>query len=677
MSVKITIKHFGDTTKESPEKQAAKQLAERFKTEFDLNYKQAQGEVMILSNLTLFGQEVKDIDILIVGFLNNFKLKVECKSKNPIGEISNTSEKNIDVNSFCYIVELKDHPIDRVQTNGLNLQVSYKDGWHDVTTQSEKQKYSLVNYFTDNLGFKPYICNFIWMRSINSTDYDRLIHLKETNVFSSEFTFEDLIQKSTYQLLPYQPINSTTSFINCISNEYKQDFDRNKILDVFSLFEEVRKTCGSLTRQKIELLSKKIIEEQKYIDKIGDKLTILAGRAGTGKTVKLLQIAVELATKEDVRCLILTFNHALVSDIRRLIALSGIGDSIDSSTVQINTLHSYFIGLLNGFGVINGGITENNFIAEYANKIEELTQYLQENIFTQDDIIQFLQKNYEINGWDYILIDEAQDWSENEKNILFRIYGKEHIIVADGVDQFMRSGEKQNWARGLKQNTDFYKKTEEKGLRQKYNLVNFVNQFAAECNLSWKVEPNSFFVGGRVIIYCKQYTTDFHNQLYKQCKDNGNAAYDMLFLVPPQLVESDADGKNKRFSRFETFRNNGICLFDGTNSNLKTKYPVNINECRLFQYDSCRGLEAWTVVCLQFDELIKYKLQTWKDDGKEPLGLSSPEERRNNFVKLWSLMPLTRAIDTLVITIKDKESDTANLLKKLAEVNSDIIEWVE
>ena len=82
-------------------------------------------------------------------------------------------------------------------------------------------------------------------------------------------------------------------------------------------------------------------------------------------------------------------------------------------------------------------------------------------------------------------------------------------------------------------------------------------------------------------------------------------------------------------------------------------------------------------MCLQFDELIRYKLETWKDDGEEDLGLMSPEERKNSFVNLWSLMPLTRAIDTLVITIRDKDSDTAKRMRKLADSNSDIIEWVD
>ena len=57
--------------------------------------------------------------------------------------------------------------------------------------------------------------------------------------------------------------------------------------------------------------------------------------------------------------------------------------------------------------------------------------------------------------------------------------------------------------------------------------------------------------------------------------------------------------------------------------------------------------------------------------------LESFEERRRKFVYLWALIPLTRAIDTLVITIKDKNSDTYSYLRKTYEKFPDFVEWIE
>jgi len=675
MAIKITVKNYGDSTVTSPEKQAAEQISEHFKFELDSYNKSAFGEILILSNLTLIGQEVKDIDLLIVGFLENCKMNINTKSKDNQNTIQDAENKDLEVKTFCYVIELKDHPIERIKTEGANSFVNYKDHWHDVTTQSEKQKFSLLNYFNNNIGISPYICNFIWFRNISNDEYFALYNKQETNVFAFKFSFKDLIQKSTYQQIPFQLANTNHCIINNISNQNKEFFDKTTVLAVFNLFEQSRKACGTLTRQKVELLTKQILEDQKEIPSIGDKLTVLAGRAGTGKTVRLLQIATQLAKSEGSRCLILTYNHALISDIRRVLAFAGMPDGIDNYTVQISTLHAYFIKLLNGFGVVQGGIDQNFFDVIFKQKTVELLEYLDHGVLDKEDIQGLMKKEYDAIAWDYILIDEAQDWNEYEKEILYSIYGKQRIIVADGVDQFIRTGKKQDWTRVLKANTDYYKKTEIIGLRQKFNLVNFVNSYSENAGLSWKVTPNNCFVGGKIIITTNTYSTLFHKRLFDDCISNGNAAYDMLFLVPPQLIEEN--NNVKRFSKIDVFKKNEIHLFDGTNANLRNKYPVNLNECRLFQYDSCRGLEAWTVVCLHFDDLIKYKINTFEEPNEESVALESKEDRIKRFVNLWSLMPLTRAIDTLVITIKDKESKTTKILKELANEYSDTIEWID
>ena len=40
------------------------------------------------------------------------------------------------------------------------------------------------------------------------------------------------------------------------------------------------------------------------------------------------------------------------------------------------------------------------------------------------------------------------------------------------------------------------------------------------------------------------------------------------------------------------------------------------------------------------------------------------------------MIPLTRAIDTLIVTLKDKESSVGILLKEIADENSDILTWL-
>ena len=167
----------------------------------------------------------------------------------------------------------------------------------------------------------------------------------------------------------------------------------------------------------------------------------------------------------------------------------------------------------------------------------------------------------------------------------------------------------------------------------------------------------------------------------------------MLFLVAPSKIISDGE-KEITFKRNEQDENSitktikqrhcslvdefsgQIDFWDGTNKELRRDYPVKVDQHRLIQYESCRGLEGWTVVCIEIDELVKYLSNKYKADTDNlELELESPEEKKNRYIYMWSLIPLTRAIDTLVITIKDKNSDIAKKLYELHKENSEFIEW--
>ena len=114
-----------------------------------------------------------------------------------------------------------------------------------------------------------------------------------------------------------------------------------------------------------------------------------------------------------------------------------------------------------------------------------------------------------------------------------------------------------------------------------------------------------------------------------------------------------------------------IKVFDGTNDMIRQSYPTDVGQCRLYQYESCRGLEGWVTVCLHFDELVEYKINEAKSNGLNSLELMSPEY----YAYLWSLMPLTRPIDTLCITLSNPESRIGQVLKKVAENYSDFVHW--
>ena len=56
--------------------------------------------------------------------------------------------------------------------------------------------------------------------------------------------------------------------------------------------------------------------------------------------------------------------------------------------------------------------------------------------------------------------------------------------------------------------------------------------------------------------------------------------------------------------------------------------------------------------------------------------LDSEKDRRDEYVKLWSLIPLTRAMDTLIITLNNPDSEIGKILKKIAINFSDYVKWL-
>lgn len=205
--------------------------------------------------------------------------------------------------------------------------------------------------------------------------------------------------------------------------------------------------------------------------------------------------------------------------------------------------------------------------------------------------------------------------------------------------------------------------------RQKANLVSFVNAFARLANLDWKVKPNDELPGGEIKIYSNFKKKTF-KELKANCEKNKCENYDILILEPPTQVIRD--NKGKQFAKAEAYNKAGIPVYDGINDNNRTVYPTK-DECRVYQYDSCRGLEGWCVVCADFDELIQYKLDTYKANEDELC--FDPEVAKKRSVLLWALMPLTRPIDTLVITLNNANSEIGKMLKQLADIYPDFIEW--
>ena len=654
----IRVHHMSlaqDASSISKEDEAAKLLKEKFIEDLS-SYPNAKGDIYILTSIRIFGQKRNDIDMLVIGFLDDLIIK-GVKTKN-YGEV-----KELSIKSFVTNIELKSHPSNKVTRNGTDYVVTYGNNVkHNASQQCNEAKFSLYNHLVDQLNLKPFICDILWFNGLTRADLYNMHGSSYDNTLHRGFTFKEYI--NTILLQANVSKDESKQFYLDAFNNGKNEFET-----IIQLFTAKREPQG-LTKAKFELLSQKSIDVDKIKQDVGSKLTIVTGRAGTGKTVQLLQLAFALASEEvGKRCLILTYNNALVSDIQRLIDYTPMPSKVDGRTVSIKTIDSFFQSLMHETGVLDKKLipTNKSYSDDYQKYLKELYYYVTE-LCESKDISAIKDMPDSPFDWDVILIDEAQDFSDLEKGILFKIYGSSRMIVADGVDQFMRHGHRQIWERNIDKSLVRKQKEMELERRQKANLVTFVNAYAHEAQIDWKVKPNDNLPGGEIKIY-KGYNSNIHTQLKDNCIRNGCENYDILILEPPTMVEH---GDRICFKNADKYKKANINIYDGTNPNNRTSYPTK-NECRLYQYHSCRGLEGWCVVCDKFDDLISYQLDHFTIPN-DSLGLDDDVKKWRN-VMLWSLMPLTRPIDTLIITLSDPTSKIGILLKKLANIYPDFIEW--
>ena len=618
-------------------------LERSFKAYFE-NRPDVNGRIDIFPSVIAYGQKgnVKDVDLFIICEFQNLVL--------PDFIEINGGARDIQVKSFACTLEMKRHSFSLIKRKKQDVWVHYPNCDENASEQSRKAKFALKNYFDYRIGRSPFITNFIWFWSLDENSIQLLDNGDGLNILQSTFSIEDLFFLSIDQKKPFYDFNTDRDVISSWN---------------YSLYDEVVDLLNTnitlpegLTYNKINDLISLDIDNSKEYSEIGKKLTIISGRAGTGKTFTLLKYAISIAKERDACCLILTYNKALVSDIRRLLAFMRIPSGIRPNSVQILTMDSFFFKLCIETGIVDGRVNQEEFNLQYEERLASLYQLID---------------HLENKSWNYVFIDEGQDWSTRQKDILIRYFGAKNIVVADGVDQFIRSNKKLNWQ---DKSIDFDLETKSICLRQKNNLVSFILDYCYQVGLDWHVEPKSGLGGGEVIIVAGDYDLNLHKELVKKCEDAHCENYDILFLVPDRAVDK-SNPLNPHFRLYQEFLTAGIALYDGTNPNVRNGYPVLDGTCRLFDYESCRGLEGWAVVCLGFDDLIKTKHKQYNNQGDQRLALKSEKQLEDEFVYLWSLMPLTRAVDTLVITLNEKTSDIANLFRSLALRHPDFVRFIE
>jgi hypothetical protein len=617
------------------------------------------GEIVLFPSASLIGQTVKDVDLFMLGNIQNYSIPLYFTTID--GE---QLHQDIEISSFCTTIEVKSHDVGGVMRLGTDFYVKYGPDKHNVTNQSTAQKTSAMNFFKSTLSASPFITNLIWFTEISYNELNNLLRVDSkimpSNVLSKDFTFSELVQLLVWQRSPHlsgRRYVFDSSYKTCTISSLQKALE---------MFNRTKESMGELTRKRIEQISRNSISADDLISKNG-KMLICRGKAGTGKTVSLIQTAIKLVDDEYVRVLILTYNKALVSDIRRLFALAELPDLFEEKCVHISTIHSFYYRLINKC-LYDGKLDGSKFVQDYEKYLNEIIEFIESDISAKECICEIMNSDSYLN-WGYALVDEAQDWTESEKKLLLHLFEKNHIVIADGGKQFVRNVETCDWS-SVKGKENLKLKY---CLRQKNNLIKFINHFFEKyMGDNNKVLSADKMSGGKVIIVSDK--TKFYkiqkNEI-NALKYAGNINYDYLYLVPSSLVNKDGESS---FSLKGEFEKNDIFIWDGTNESVRESYTIQSDEVRVVQYDSARGLEAWTVCCMGFDTFIDTKSQMYTGNA-ETLLLQSKEEGLKKYIENWIMIAFTRAIDTLIIDLDDSNSEIGKILKDLSKEYPDYITW--
>jgi hypothetical protein len=603
-------------------------------------------DIRIVVGAKTYGERVQDIDLVVIGKLF------------PILELGDeiTGNRKALLLSFFLVVEVKDHSPDGIRFSGPKVLVNYGDRMSDASQQSENQKYAVRDFIQRHELDPPYIANLLLLNNVPRTEIPGGDH----NILGGDFTPNDLLVAI---FVGYRTkLNKKNILLQAFAQKYGDNY-----LQIADLFTR-RLEPTRLDMKKINLITKQDFD-QKYLPLLGSQVLLFQGPGGTGKTIKLLQLAYFIYRSQGKRVLLLTYNVALVRDIRRLFALIEIMDLPDEAAISIDTVHAFMYRLLSDrFELFSRGSA--GYLGSYEALKGDLLALMDADPLNATSLAE---------PWDYVFVDEGQDWPDNERNIIQGLYGAFNTAIADGGSQLVRTSTHCDWSRGKGGAAwKCQKVTLKKSLRQKHDIFRFVSRCLSFLEIpGWKMEPSTDVFGGRVAIAFGDLLTnrDLIDQIFIEAAAGKAQRVDLLFCVPPNLVAHEEyvneynDVKRRGISRVgHQFRSWGWNVWDAVDEESRHIFPTDQDQLRIVQYDSCRGMEGWSVVNYEIDALYDYKKQSYEPTAEESADLYfDRDEFAMRYARRWIAIPLSRATDVLVINLKNREHELAEIFLRAAE----------
>lgn len=276
--------------------------------------------IHLIAGAKCHGQATRDIDVLLLAWFGEaYAYSPFWSFDDAHGQLRRPS--SVQVHSLCTVVEVKDHSPQDVRFVGTSAQVRYHGAWHGASEQNERQVFALKNHIEYHGLHAPWITRLVWLRNVSNADLPARPH----PLVGARATWE-LLLNIIGQVTP--PRRSDGDWV---ISAFDNAALFRRVADLFTRVVEPTR----LDRQRMERVNQRSADLAPILHDVGSKLIILRGRGGVGKTMHLLQAAKLLYDEQGARVLLLTYNKALVADIRRLLTILGIADDIDTSAIHV------------------------------------------------------------------------------------------------------------------------------------------------------------------------------------------------------------------------------------------------------------------------------------------------------------------------------------------------------
>jgi len=493
--------------------------------------------------------------------------------------------------------------------------------------------YDLGTFFLHGLG---------WLTEIPGATFDRI----SPRILGSDAGWDDILRAAAWQNQElYGP---------------PKDGDVRRVRKMFEMLTREREITGR-DRARADVLTNSILNRDvldRLIAERGTKQLSLVGRAGSGKSTTLALLAKHAQAIDGDRVLLLTFHRALCNElehlVRKVVALPG----IVGRSIVVEPMMELLIAALDGLG---GEVPRKDDGTVDYPKTQAAFGALRARLLAAgtavDDVATLKELDPDRYGFDAVMIDEAQDWSDAERDFLRLLYRPEQLVIGNGLEQLIRRQSPCDWSVGVPKASRVNRELG-RSLRMGPNVAQFVNAFARAMGMpDWQLKPHGEIAGGRVVVGYGEASADraLFESAFAAARANDAPLGDCLVCVPHSLVPKDRSPKTSVPG--DDLRAWGFDVWDACDDAVRASLPESPDSVRIVQYDSARGLEGWVTIALALDKLYEQRL-------KYPNLSPGDDCTAEDVAKRWLLMALTRAAHMLVVTVDDPASPVAGWLRE-------------